>query len=177
MNKLVVVTGAVGIIALIIGVAIGTQIPIRSTFPIVSITATSTLTVTTSCSTTFNSIACFTISGSSTGESSCQFITDAGLFFIRVLNDSGAPVEGASISANYNEPFCPGMTVYTSTRSPLITNASGWAVDDWSLIGNYTYYINNDFNHPVNVFLTYNMSTYVSVRIPSYNITTLYEPD
>jgi len=96
--------------------------------------------------------------------------------FIRVLNDSGYPVKGASITGNYDETFCPGMTMSTTTRSPLITNASGWAIDDWSLIGNYTYYIDKDFNHPVNVFLTYNMSTYLTVKIPSYNVTTFYKP-
>jgi hypothetical protein len=93
-----------------------------------------------------------------------------------VLNDSGAPVKGASITANYNEPFCPGMTMFTTTRSALVTNLSGWAMDDWRLIGNYTYYINDDFNHPINLFLSYNMTTYVIVRIPSYNITTFYKP-
>jgi len=96
--------------------------------------------------------------------------------FIRVLNDSGSPIQDASITGNYNEPFCPGMNIFTTTRSPLVTNASGWAVDDWSLIGNYTYYINNDYNHPVNVFLTYNMSTYATVEIPSFNVTTYYKP-
>ena len=184
---------AIAIIILFIGVAIGTQIHFRPTPQVVSVTTTTSMfsttttqtlistltasnTLTESCTTTFNSIACFTVSGDR-GLSSCQFITDAGFTFIRVENDSGTPVKGASITGNYNEPLCPGQEVSTSTRMPLITNASGWAVDHWSLIGNYSYYINNDFKHPVNVFLTYNMSTYLTVRIPSYNFTTFYKPD
>src|SRR5579872_345865 len=179
MNKLVAIASVVGVIALIIGVAIGTQIPSKAALPTATTTTTSifstvstltlveqsvsrstmtqtviensstTLTIsnmfTTSCSSTFNSITCY-----SPGDTSCQFITDAVPMFIRVLNDSGTPIKGASLSANYDEPFCPGMTMATTTRSYLITNGSGWAVDTWDLIGNYTYYINNDFNHPVN---------------------------
>ena len=201
MNKLVTAGSVVGIIALIIGVAIGSQILTRPEAPtsITTITFTTsasatqtmvrttttqtlienssvTLTVsnifTTSCSSTFNSITCY-----SPADTSCQFISDAGPMYIRVLNDSGAPIKGASLSAIYNEPFCPGITMLTTSRSYLITNASGGTFDNWDLIGNYTYYINNDFKHPINLFLTYNMSTYLTVRIPSYNITTLYKPN
>ena len=95
--------------------------------------------------------------------------------YVRILNDSGNPVEGASIAVNYGETFCAGIvTVLTTTRAPIITNASGWAVDDERYIGNYLLYVNKDV-HPVGAFLSYNMSTFITIKVPSYNSTTFYE--
>lgn len=132
--------------------------------------------LTTSCRTTFNSVACFTLNGNRTEESSCRFLTNAGLMYIRISNDSDVPVSGARINLEYDESFCPGMIVGTSTRAALITNASGWAVSDWGMIGNYSLFVNDDYVHPVVAFVTDNMTTTVVIRIPSYSFSVQYTP-
>ena len=97
--------------------------------------------------------------------------------YVHVLNDSGKPIAGASITVNYAEEFCAGIVaVLTTTRAPIITNATGWAIDNERYIGNYSLFLNNEYNHTIFAFVSYNMSTFITIKIPSYNISTFYEP-
>ena len=127
--------------------------------------------VTDFCTTLPNSVGC----SDSNGGGSCYFIEKGGLLLFHVVNDSGVPLKGISVQVEYVSPFCRGVIVFTSTEAPLITNGTGWASYHKQVVGEYSFTVEGS-NKAIAAVIKENMSTLVSVRIPSYTVTTIFQP-
>jgi hypothetical protein len=127
--------------------------------------ANTTTGATTHCTTMYNSIEC---------GSRCDMIRKGGPLLFHTVDASGLPLPNISINVYYSTPFCTGLQ-FSPTVGILRTNTTGWASYDLRVVGSYMFVINGMMGYAA-AEVSENVTTYVTIQIPSYNITMEFKP-
>lgn len=163
----ILATIGVAVVALVVGVALGSiAFPLTKT-EITTTTKLSTVTTTIPMTTSSNS-------GISTV---CEFGAEGILIFTLQNSSNGNPLGSVPIQVTEVAPLCGSTSYTTTTMSPLSTNASGIIIICCDTAKYYFALSYSGLNYYVNASIGIQIATCVTLGIPSgkVNITTSHQ--